>query len=334
MKNPRWKKRLCLFAAALLAACLFAGCSAKSGVDTAEEAQQDEAEAVSASLEDPASEPETEEKEIDFQAILDAVPADSKYAGCRRYVIVSDYDGDGKREAFGFFGIWSAESQGWTQLKLYFIHSDGQVEAFNTAENAIGAPAEMTGPDQTDFSNNLITLGKNTFLDFVVGYPGSEYRWYLFGVSNGSYTSMTLDGPPEKTSENTVTAEDLDDRVTYENIEGSLVETSRVSLSGTAGTPAGGTAAPAETPQQSAPAGGLSAAQLQKLAASLGVPEGLDLQYVQSSSYWEGGGCWTVNVMIGVNGTLVASATVNQETGELLSGILVYSDSGYGAMPQ
>ena len=55
---------------------------------------------------------------------------------------------------------------------------------------------------------------------------------------------------------------------------------------------------------------------------------------MQSSSYWEGGGCWTVNVMIGVNGTLVASATVNQETGELLSGILVYSDSGYGAMPQ
>ena len=331
MKNTRWKKRLCLLAAALLAVCL-AGCSARSGADTVAEAPQDDAEAASASLEDPASEPE--ETEIDFQAILDAVSADSKYAGCRRYVIVSDYDGDGKQEAFGFFGIWSAESQGWTQLKLYFIHSDGQVEAFNTVENAIGAPAEMTGPDQTDFSNNLITLGKNTFLDFVVGYPGSEYRWYLFGVSNGSYTSMALDGPPEKTSEDTVTAEDLDDRVTYKNIEGSLVETSRVSLSSVTEMPAGGTAAPAQTPQQSAQAGTLSAAQLQELAASLGVPEGLDLQYVQSSSYWEGGGCWTVNVMIGVNGTLVASATVNPETGELLSGILVYSDSGYGAMPQ
>ena len=40
-----------------------------------------------------------------FQNAIDGVAADAEYAENERYVIVNDYDGDGKQEAFGFLGI-------------------------------------------------------------------------------------------------------------------------------------------------------------------------------------------------------------------------------------
>lgn len=48
-----------------------------------------------------------------FQNAIDGVAADAEYAENERYVIVNDYDGDGKQEAFGFLGIRNDEYQTW-----------------------------------------------------------------------------------------------------------------------------------------------------------------------------------------------------------------------------
>ena len=42
---------------------------------------------------------ETVDRTAEFQAVMDAVSVDSRYASCKRYVMVNDYDGDGKQEA-------------------------------------------------------------------------------------------------------------------------------------------------------------------------------------------------------------------------------------------
>ena len=44
---------------------------------------------------------ETVDRTAEFQAVMDAVSVDSRYASCKRYVMVNDYDGDGKQEASG-----------------------------------------------------------------------------------------------------------------------------------------------------------------------------------------------------------------------------------------
>lgn len=63
-----------------------------------------------------------------FQNAIDGVAADAEYAENERYVIVNDYDGDGKQEAFGFLGIRNDEYQTWESVKLYYLKSDGSVE--------------------------------------------------------------------------------------------------------------------------------------------------------------------------------------------------------------
>lgn len=70
----------------------------------------------------------------------------------------------------------------------------------------------------------------------------------------------------------------------------------------------------------------LTQAQLEALRTNLGIPEGLEVETTQSEmSYWDAGQCWVVTVTFTSNGNIVASATVNAETGEMLRDILMYN---------
>ena len=257
-----------------------------------------------------------------FQSTLDAVVADSKYAGCERYVVVNDYDGDGNQEAFGFFGIWSGENQNWESLKLYYIHSDGQIEEIPTDENELGNPDKMSGTGQMDFSESFITLKDKTFLSFEVGYPESEPQCVLLGVNNGSYTQNYLYGYfPEKVDESHIATEDMDYRVVYQERNGAFVEVERM---------------PGEEYEEQFASreeylnSMLSETQLKGLAADLGVPETLEVRYTQSErAYWEAGDCWEIYVEIDADKKVVAAASVDAETGELTRNILTYNESGY-----
>ena len=122
-----------------------------------------------------------------FQNAIDGVAADAEYAENERYVIVNDYDGDGKQEAFGFLGIRNDEYQTWESVKLYYLKSDGSVEKIALNGDVTGGPAKVSGTEQMDFSESFITLGNKTFLDFEIGYSASEPTTVLFGVNDGNY---------------------------------------------------------------------------------------------------------------------------------------------------
>lgn len=250
------------------------------------------------------------------KALDDVVDSDSKY-----YLIACDYDGDGNEEAFAFTGAWNGENENWQELKLYYIHSDGQVEKIEMNDDVVGRPEKIADPEQNDFSDNLITLGDKTFLSFEIGSPSSEYQNVLFGATGNHVTLSYLIGFPEKIDESHIAAEDLDNRIIYREENGIFIEVQRM---------------PGEeyedqfASREEYLSSMLSEKQLKELAADLGVPEDLEVRYTQGErSYWEAGGCWEIYVEIDADMKVVAASSVDAETGNLTQNILTYNESGY-----
>ena len=239
----------------------------------------------------------------------------------KHYLIACDYDGDGNEEAFAFTGVWNGENENWQELKLYYIHSDGQVEKIEMNDDMIGRPEKIADPEQNDFSDNLITLGDKTFLSFEIGSPSSEYQNVLLGATGDHVTLSYLIGFPEKIDESHIAAEDLNNRIIYREENGSFIEMQRM---------------PGEeyedqfASREEYLSSMLSEKQLKELAADLGVPEDLEVRYTQGErSYWEAGGCWEIYVEIDADMKVVAASSVDAETGNLTQNILTYNESGY-----
>jgi hypothetical protein len=76
----------------------------------------------------------------------------------------------------------------------------------------------------------------------------------------------------------------------------------------------------------------LTEEQLENLKISLGVPEDMRVQYLQSDlSYWPSGRCWEVYVQILHEGNAIAMASVDPGSGEATRNILAYSGAEYPA---
>lgn len=304
-------------AAVLLTVAILTSCAPQKA-----ESEEQAASVQSASSErttSVSSQEEVEEPNSDaiFQKALDdVVDSDSKY-----YLIACDYDGDGNEEAFAFTGAWNGENENWQELKLYYIHSDSQVEKIEMNDDVVGRPEKIADPEQNDFSDNLITLGDKTFLSFEIGSPSSEYQNVLFGATGNHVTLSYLIGFPEKIDESHIAAEDLDNRIIYREENGIFIEVQRM---------------PGEeyedqfASREEYLSSMLSEKQLKELAADLGVPEDLEVRYTQGErSYWEAGGCWEIYVEIDADMKVVAASSVDAETGNLTQNILTYNESGY-----
>ena len=258
-------------AAVLLTVAILTSCAPQKA-----ESEEQAASVQSASSErttSVSSQEEVEEPNSDaiFQKALDdVVDSDSKY-----YLIACDYDGDGNEEAFAFTGAWNGENENWQELKLYYIHSDGQVEKIEMNDDVVGRPEKIADPEQNDFSDNLITLGDKTFLSFEIGSPSSEYQNVLFGATGNHVTLSYLIGFPEKIDESHIAAEDLDNRIIYREENGIFIEVQRM---------------PGEeyedqfASREEYLSSMLSEKQLKELAADLGVPEDLEVRYTQGES--------------------------------------------------
>lgn len=252
-----------------------------------------------------------------FQNAIDGVAADAEYAENERYVIVNDYDGDGKQEAFGFLGIRNDEYQTWESVKLYYLKSDGSVEEIALNGDVTGGPAKVSGAEQMDFSESFITLGNKTFLDFEIGYSASEPTTVLFGVNDGNYTSTSVYGYfPEKVDENHIATSDLDYRVVYKEENGIFTETMRM---------------PGEdyeyrfASKEEYLNSMLTEEQLKDMARGLGVPEDLDVRYIQGErSYWEAGECWEIYVLVCTGNKCIASCSINPDNGEWTRNTAMY----------
>ncbi len=130
-----------------------------------------------------------------FQAVFDQMKIgelyEGQYSGCRRYTIVSDYDGDGTLEAFGFVGIESdwQPAPYWECISIYYIASDytitplaGKDSGYDSVNGVILCPE----PNYTDdFSNCVYTSGKEHFLAWEVAYWEGDWFALILGVHDG-----------------------------------------------------------------------------------------------------------------------------------------------------
>lgn len=176
---------------------------------------------------------ETVDRTAEFQAVMDAVSVDSRYASCKRYVMVNDYDGDGKQEAFGFFGEASPMNgyPRWERLHIYYISSEGAVtvlcdpeQEFSEDDMLCGTPANQDALDPTDFSASYLTSGNQTFALFEVGYPYSEYFTMAWTVYGGEPVCSYAEAGLRPAAEGWYVADGYDEQLVYRVREGELME--------------------------------------------------------------------------------------------------------------
>ena len=182
-----------------------------------------------------------------FQQIMDSIEVSGEYASSKRYVLVNDYDGDGKDEAFGYFGDLNTQDWSWLQwdkLHIYYISAEGDVTPVYTPEMSAadgslvlcGRPTGCTSADTTDFSASYFTNGNRTFARFDITY--------LDDVGGGTATLTVVDGKPKMSfapSDLTPTfdgffiAEDYDGQKIYAENNGEFVYVGQVACSAMAG---------------------------------------------------------------------------------------------------
>lgn len=130
-----------------------------------------------------------------FQTVFEQTPITGfygdMYSDCKRYTIVSDYDGDGKLEAFGFVGVESdwQPAPYWESISIYYISSDYTVTAlaggdseYDTVNGGIRCPEPNYA---ADFANCVYTSGKEHFLAWSVAYWDSDWFALILGVHDG-----------------------------------------------------------------------------------------------------------------------------------------------------
>ncbi len=134
-----------------------------------------------------------------FQQIMDSIEVPSEYASCKRYVLVNDYDGDGREEAFGYFGLLDSDGTGpvWNKLYIYFISAEGQVTCVydprtETEEKYLlcGRPVGTTSSDPTSFSGCYVTGGGQTFALMEIKFLGFEGSFFQALTVTGGKPAM------------------------------------------------------------------------------------------------------------------------------------------------
>lgn len=234
------KKRV--FAALLSAALLLTVCTGCGGTKSSKtrsrvEGVLDETlAAASAAVEGAAvSVPEETpaDKTAELQAAFDAITVDSRYAACKRYVLVNDYDGDGRQEAFGYFGEakMNGEYPQWERLHIYYISADGAVTSVYNADDEFseddmlcGGPVNQKTLEPTDFSASYISSGKQTFALFDVGYPYSDYFTMALTIYNGEPTVSYPDSGLSAGADGYFVAYGYDDQTIYTVKDGKFVQ--------------------------------------------------------------------------------------------------------------
>ena len=121
---------------------------------------------------------------------------------------------------------------------------------------------------------------------------------------------------PEKVDENHIATSDLDYRVVYKEENGIFTETMRM---------------PGEdyeyrfASKEEYLNSMLTEEQLKDMARGLGVPEDLDVRYIQGErSYWEAGECWEIYVLVCTGNKCIASCSINPDNGEWTRNIAMY----------
>lgn len=173
------------------------------------------------------------EQTVDFQKVFDTLEVPEQFSDSTRYVLINDYDHDGRAEAFGFFGKqvnkdYGTSSIGWQDMQIYYIDADGNINSVHTTEQddyiAIeGSPIETEKPE--DFSECYFETEDNTFAVFEIVYEDDLYYSTIeLSSYQGKDTVSWTDAAPQKTEDGKIVVSAWDEEIEYTVEKGCLVE--------------------------------------------------------------------------------------------------------------
>lgn len=172
------------------------------------------------------------ESDVDFAAVFAAMEVSDTFKNAHRHVIIEDYDGDGKNEAFGFYGLPVFLDDGsmyFEQFNLYFISSDGTISYIDGNENPYGAIYGMIEGLQTtkgeEVSAELFETEGQKFLPVMIGYPESSWFTMMAGVYDGNWTASYVGSGFYKTEDgHYVSYDEMDGTYEYILQNGRFIE--------------------------------------------------------------------------------------------------------------
>ena len=160
-----------------------------------------------------------------FEKILnDAYTMPSSFDGW--HLIVDDYDGDGRQEAFAFAGI--PHGSYWENLSVVYLNSNGQITKMKFNSHMEGRPQNTVTTSDRSFSSSCIRYKSEKFVVFEWFDMSTANDFMLstvYGVHNGNVTSKELSGGDvRKVPEGFICAEGIDVQYTYVVKDGRLVD--------------------------------------------------------------------------------------------------------------
>lgn len=163
-----------------------------------------------------------EEAKPFFQQVLESkFSMPSSFDGW--HIIVNDYDGDGRQEAFAFAGIPSGDY--WDNFSVCYIDPNGNVTKLRWNSGIGGAPQGTTSTSQNDFSSSCIRYKNQKFVTFTILPDSACIYSMVYGVSGGSVTTKEIGGDGVcKTPEGFIYASGLDATYAYVVKNGRLVD--------------------------------------------------------------------------------------------------------------
>lgn len=172
------------------------------------------------------------ESDVDFAAVFAAMEVSDTFKNAHRHVIIEDYDGDGKNEAFGFYGLPVFQDDGtmyFEQFNLYFISSDGTISYIDGNENPDGAIYGMIEGLQTtrdeEVSAELFETEGQKFLPVMLGYPESSWFTMMVSVYDGNWTASYVGGGFCKTEDGRyISVDEMDGTYEYILQNGQFIE--------------------------------------------------------------------------------------------------------------
>ena len=139
------------------------------------------------------------------------------------HLIVDDFDGDGRQEAYVFAGRPSGDQ--WYNISVFYVDPNGKITEILKNSGLYGAPQETKSTRDTSFASSCFRYKNQKFVSFWLAPQDGCVYSEVYGAYNGRATKLEIDGSDvRKTPEGFVYAAGLDTEYAYVLKNGRLVD--------------------------------------------------------------------------------------------------------------
>ena len=139
------------------------------------------------------------------------------------HLIVDDFDGDGRQEAYVFAGRPSGDQ--WYNISVFYVDPNGKITEILKNSGLYGAPQETKSTRDTSFASSCFRYKNQKFVSFWLAPQDGCVYSEVYGAYNGRATKLEIDGSSvSKTPEGFVYAAGLDTEYAYVLKNGRLVD--------------------------------------------------------------------------------------------------------------